>query len=79
MADIERLFSASLERFGHLDIVVVNAGVELVGQSVPDFTEADFDRLFHINTKGAFFTLQQSAKHVADKGRIIYVGSSNTA
>ena len=41
MADIDRLFDAALEKFGHLDIVVANAGVELVGQSVLDFTEVD--------------------------------------
>ena len=79
VADIDRLFVASLDKFGSLDIVVANAGVELVGQSVSDFTEADFDRLFGINTKGAFFTLQKAAKHVADNGRIIYIGSSSTA
>ena len=31
-----------------------------------------------LGTKGAFFTLQAAARHVADNGRIIYVGSSNT-
>lgn len=77
--DIERLFATSLERFGRLDIVVANAGVERVGQFVAEFSEDDFDRLFGINTKGAFFTLQNAARHVADNGRIIYVGSSNTA
>ena len=71
VAGIDRLFAAALEKFGRLDIVVANAGVELVGQSVLDFTEADFDRLFGINTKGAFFTLQGAAKHVADNDRII--------
>jgi 3-oxoacyl-[acyl-carrier protein] reductase len=36
--------------------------------------------LFGVNTKGAFFTLQNAARHVADNGRIIYtIGSSNTA
>ena len=29
-ADIERLFAAAIERFGRLDIVVANAGVEVV-------------------------------------------------
>jgi 3-oxoacyl-[acyl-carrier protein] reductase len=79
VADIDRLFAAALEKFGRIDIVVANAGVELVDQSALDFTEADFDRLFGINSKGTFFTLQQAAKHVADNGRIIYVGSSTTA
>jgi len=79
VSDIARLFATGLDRFGRLDIVVANAGVELVGQPVLEFSEADFDRLFSINTKGAFFTLQYAARHVAENGRIIYVGSSNTA
>lgn len=79
VADIDRLFAAALERFGRLDIVVANAGIELVGQATLDVVEADFDRLFAVNTKGAFFTMQRAARHVADSGRIIYVGSSTTA
>ncbi len=79
VADIERLFAATVEHFGRLDIVVANAGVELVDRPVVDVSEADFDRLFGVNTKGAFFTLQNAARHVADNGRIIYIGSSNTA
>ncbi len=79
VADIERLFTASLEKFGRLDIVVANAGIELVGQPILDFTEEDFDRVFAVNAKGAFFTLQSAAKHIADNGRIIYIGSSTTA
>ena len=77
-AEIDRLFAAAIKRFGKLDIVVANAGVEVVDQKVVDFTEADYDRLFGINTKGAFFTLQGAAKHIADSGRIIYLGSSTT-
>jgi 3-oxoacyl-[acyl-carrier protein] reductase len=77
--DVDRLFDAALERFGSLDIVVANAGVELVAQPVLDVSEEDFDRLFSINAKGAFFTLQRGARHVADNGRIIYIGSSSTA
>lgn len=77
--DMNRLFAAAMEKFERLDIVVANAGLELIGKSVLDFTEADFDHLFAVNAKGAFFTLQHAALHVADNGRIIYVGSSTTA
>lgn len=70
-SDIDRLFAPAIERFGKRDIVVANAGVEVVDQAAVDFTEADYDRVFGINAKGAFFTLQQAAKHVADGGRII--------
>ena len=79
VADIERLFTETIQRFGRLDIVVANAGIELVDVPVVDFTEAQFDQLFGLNTKGSYFTIQQAAKHIADNGRIIYVASSTTA
>lgn len=78
VADIERLFREGLAAMGRLDIVVVNAGVELLEVPVTDFTEAQFDQLFNINTKGTYFSLQEAARHVADNGRIIYVASSTT-
>ncbi|WP_200825419.1 hypothetical protein [Kibdelosporangium aridum] len=34
VSDLERLFAATLDRFGRLDIVVANAGVEVVDQPV---------------------------------------------
>lgn len=79
VADVERLFAESIAAFGKIDIVVANAGIELVETPVTDFTEEQFDRLFSINAKGSYFTLQQAARHVADNGRIIYIASSTTS
>ena len=76
ISDLDQLFAEAMDHFGQLDIVVASAGVELPDQLVVDFTEADFDHLFSINTKGAFFTLQRAARYVSDNGRIIYIGSS---
>jgi len=61
---------------GKIDIVVANAGIELVETPVVDFTEEQFDRVFSINTKGTYFTMQQAAKTVENNGRIIYVASN---
>ncbi len=77
-SEIERLFREAKEMFKKIDIVVANAGVELVDVPVEEFTEEQFDLLFDTNTKGAFFTLQQAAKHIADGGRIINISSSTT-
>jgi 3-oxoacyl-[acyl-carrier protein] reductase len=77
--DVARLFDTTLKTFGRIDIVVVNAGVELLDVPVVEFTEAQFDKLFAINTKGAFLTMQAAARHVSDGGRIIYTGSSTMA
>ena len=79
VADLERLFSEAKKAFGKIDIVVANAGIEMVELPVVDFTEEQFDRVFSINTKGSYFTMQQAARHVSDNGRIIYVASSTTS
>ena len=60
VADIQRLFSEAKKVFGKIDIVVANAGIELVETPVVDFTEEQFDRVFSINTKGTYFTDRKS-------------------
>ena len=77
-ADLDRLFAAAVDAFGSLDIVVANAGREVIGQPAVEATEDEFDRVFAVNTKGAFFTLTKGAKLVSDGGRLIYIGSSTT-
>jgi 3-oxoacyl-[acyl-carrier protein] reductase len=76
-AEVERLFEAARAQFGGVDIVVANAGIE-TGGAVLDITEADYDRVFGVNAKGAFFTLQQAGRWVNDGGSIVYIGSSST-
>jgi 3-oxoacyl-[acyl-carrier protein] reductase len=51
----------------------------MVETPVVDFTEEQFDRLFAVNTKGAYLTMQQAARNVTDNGRIIYIASSTTS
>ncbi len=76
--EIEALFGAAQARFGGVDIVVANAGIDDPGGAVLDVSEADYDRMFAVNAKGAFFTLQQAARSVNDGGSIVYIGSSST-
>src|SRR5476651_1208302 len=78
-SDIELLFETAVKEFKQIDIVVANAGIELLNIPVTEFTEEQFDHLFTINTKGTYFTIQQAAKNVADNGRIIYIASSTTS
>ena len=73
---IKILFGEVLAHFGRLDIVVANAGVELIETPVLESTEQDFDKVFNLNVKGTFFVLQQAARYVADGGRIILISST---
>ncbi|MCD0468385.1 SDR family oxidoreductase [Flavobacterium sp. JAS] len=79
VADLEYLFGEAKKAFGKIDIVVANAGIEMVEVPVTEFTEEQFDKVFSINTKGTYFTLQQAAKYVENNGRIIYIASSTTS
>jgi 3-oxoacyl-[acyl-carrier protein] reductase len=77
-AEIEALFAAARAKFGGLGIVVANAGLnEGLGPAL-DVTETDYDRLFNVNAKGAFFTTQQAARMVSGGGSIVYIGSGST-
>jgi 3-oxoacyl-[acyl-carrier protein] reductase len=76
LGEIEASFQEALATFGKLDIVAANAGIEAIDLPVVDVAEEVYDRLYGLNLRGAFFTMQQAAKTVADNGGIIYIGST---
>src|SRR6267378_3671635 len=69
--------AAETARFGHLDILVVNAGI-LIRGTVDMYGIADFDRMVATNVRGVFVAIQASSPHLREGGRIITIGS-NTA
>ena len=77
MADVRRLFAETQENFGRLDILVNNAGTATFAP-IADVTEEDFDALFALNVKGAFFALQEAARRLADGGRVVNISSGVT-
>jgi 3-oxoacyl-[acyl-carrier protein] reductase len=76
---VARLFERAEAELEGLDVVVASAGIELIDIPFVDYTEAQYDRVFAVNTKGTFFTLQQAAKRVRDGGRIVVISSNTTA
>jgi NAD(P)-dependent dehydrogenase (short-subunit alcohol dehydrogenase family) len=77
VASIEAMITRVVAEFGRLDIIVNNAGVTRFGY-IMDLTEADWDRIHRVNSKGVFFCLQRAAKEmIAQKsgGRIINIAS----
>jgi len=76
-AEVRRLFNEAEKAMGGLDIVVANAGVHIVKPLIEN-TEADYDYIFDINTRGVFFTLQEAGRRVRDGGRIVVVSTGGT-
>ncbi len=77
VGDIRRLFDATFEHFGSLNILVNNAGV-MFNKAVADVTEEEFDHIFAVNVRGTFFACQEAAKRMADGRRIVNFSSSTT-
>ena len=77
LADLQRLVDAAVRKFGRLDIMVNNAGIE-TRSSVLDTTEDQYDKVLAINLKSAFFGTQLAAKQMIKQGgggRIINISS----
>ncbi len=51
---VETMNGESVKLFGGIDVLVNNAGVALPQKLLVDTTEAEWDRLFDVNVKGAF-------------------------
>jgi len=64
---VQALVAEAVRRYGHLDVMVNNAGIE-TRQSLLDTTEADFDRVLGIDLKGAFFGAQAAARQFIAQG-----------
>jgi NAD(P)-dependent dehydrogenase (short-subunit alcohol dehydrogenase family) len=76
VSDIDRMAAEAIAAFGKIDILVNNAGVTRRAY-IMDLTEADWDRIHRVNSKGVFFCLQRVAREMIPRrsGRIINIAS----
>jgi NAD(P)-dependent dehydrogenase (short-subunit alcohol dehydrogenase family) len=73
---IRRMVDEALGGFGHVDVLVNNAGCN-VRKRAAEVTWADWNLVLDTNLRGAFFVAQAVASHMIPRrhGRIINIGS----
>jgi 3-hydroxybutyrate dehydrogenase len=75
-AEVEKGVAEVVAKYGKIDILVSNAGIQIVKPLV-DFPFADWKMLLSIHLDGAFLTTRACLKHMyaANYGRVVYMGS----
>jgi glucose 1-dehydrogenase len=77
IAQLQMLVDQAVSRFGRIDIMVNNAGVE-TRTGILDTTPEQYDRVMAINLKSAFFGTQIAARQMIKQGgggRIVNISS----
>ncbi len=72
--DLDELFALVRGRFGRIDTLFANAGIAPF-LPVEQVDEGHFDRLFGINVRGLFFTVQKAIPLLTDGSSVILTAS----
>jgi len=75
-ASIEAAVGEVIDRYGHLDVLVANAGLG-ANHPATEVTEADWDEMIDVNAKGMFFSMQAAGRAMLERGsgRIVAISS----
>ena len=77
-ADVERTYREVFKAFGHLDVLVNNAGFG-VFRGLVDMDRAQFDAVFATNVAGVMLMAREAAKHFIERKRGNIVNIASTA
>ena len=73
---MEKAVHKVVDKWGRLDIVFANAGINGVWAPVEDLTPEEWDETFDVNIKGTFLTVKYAAPYLKKQGGSVIVTSS---
>jgi NAD(P)-dependent dehydrogenase (short-subunit alcohol dehydrogenase family) len=75
LADVAAAFAEAKKRFGGIDVAINTVG-KVLRKPIVETTEEEFDRMFDVNAKAAFFFIKQAGIDLNDGGKIITLVTS---
>jgi NAD(P)-dependent dehydrogenase (short-subunit alcohol dehydrogenase family) len=75
VAEVVAVFAAAKNQFGTLDIAINTVG-KVLKKPFVDTTEAEYDSMSAINSKAAYFFIQEAGKQLGDGGKICTIVTS---
>ncbi len=76
-ADTERLIADAIARFGHVDILINNAGI-IRRQPAAEYSDEDWDTVLEVNLSSVFRLCRAAGRHMLERGeggKIINIAS----
>lgn len=70
--NVARLFADAEAALGKIDIAVNTVG-KVLRKPIVDTSEEEYDEMFDINSKAAYFFIKEAGKHLTDGGKIITI------
>ncbi|MFV0460425.1 MAG: SDR family oxidoreductase [Actinomycetales bacterium] len=74
-ANVRTLFGDAEAALGPIDVAVNTVG-KVLRKPIVDTTEDEYDSMFDINAKAAYFFIKEAGLHLADGGKIITIVTS---
>lgn len=71
-ATVEKLFADAVSALGSIDIAVNTTG-KVLRKPIAETTEDEYDSMFDINAKAAYFFIKEASRHLADNGKIVTI------
>jgi len=76
-ADVEHMVEVAVGTYGGLDVAFNNAGIEAAPLAVADVSEAEWDRVQSINTKGVWLSMKYEIPAMLKRGGGAIVNASS--
>ena len=74
--DMQRAVQQTVEKWGRLDIVFANAGINGVWAPLEELTPEDWDNTLNTNLKGTFLTVKYAVPHLKRQGGSVIITAS---
>ena len=71
-ANVARLFAEAEAALGTIDVAVNTVG-KVLRKPIVETTEEEYDAMFDINAKAAYFFIQEAGRRLADGGKIVTI------
>jgi NAD(P)-dependent dehydrogenase (short-subunit alcohol dehydrogenase family) len=74
--EMQQVVEQIVDKWGRLDIVFANAGINGVWAPIDELTPEEWDKTININLKGTFLTVKYAVPHLKKQGGSIIITSS---